>query len=148
MIVEMQPIVNCRNQSRLRTKDVSGTAKPQVAASANDRPKKLRLRPLGADRPDLPRYGMAIGCVAQAIVAGRQEIEDEPAAAVWLASGLTGLLSGTGSTGPSTIFTCCWPHCLKTQGLGCRRSHFTSQIRDRFTASLMDCIREQNYVGI
>jgi small ligand-binding sensory domain FIST len=29
-----------------------------------------------------------IGCVAQAIVAGRQEIEDEPAVAVWLASGL------------------------------------------------------------
>jgi small ligand-binding sensory domain FIST len=29
-----------------------------------------------------------IGCVAQAIVAGRREIEDEPAVAVWLASGL------------------------------------------------------------
>ena len=29
-----------------------------------------------------------IGCVAQAIVAGRQEIEDGPAVAVWLASGL------------------------------------------------------------
>ena len=29
-----------------------------------------------------------IGCLAQAIVAGRQEIEDEPAVAVWLASGL------------------------------------------------------------
>src|SRR5271157_3269619 len=29
-----------------------------------------------------------IGCIAQAIVAGRQEIEDEPAVAVWLASGL------------------------------------------------------------
>src|ERR1700730_3815124 len=27
-----------------------------------------------------------IGCVAQAIVAGRQEIEDEPAVAVWLAA--------------------------------------------------------------
>jgi small ligand-binding sensory domain FIST len=37
---------------------------------------------------------MAIGCVAQAIVAGRQEIDDEPAAAVWLASGSGGLLSG------------------------------------------------------
>ncbi|GBE66740.1 hypothetical protein MFM001_32020 [Mycobacterium sp. MFM001] len=30
-----------------------------------------------------------IGCIAQAIVAGRREIEDEPAVAVWLASGLT-----------------------------------------------------------
>ncbi|HTQ16763.1 FIST N-terminal domain-containing protein, partial [Mycobacterium sp.] len=29
-----------------------------------------------------------IGCIAQAIVAGRHEIEDEPAVAVWLASGL------------------------------------------------------------
>jgi small ligand-binding sensory domain FIST len=29
-----------------------------------------------------------IGCVAQTIVAGRREIEDEPAVAVWLASGL------------------------------------------------------------
>jgi small ligand-binding sensory domain FIST len=29
-----------------------------------------------------------IGCVAQAIVAGRHEIEDGPAVAVWLASGL------------------------------------------------------------
>jgi small ligand-binding sensory domain FIST len=29
-----------------------------------------------------------IGCIAQAIVAGRREIEDEPAVAVWLASGL------------------------------------------------------------
>jgi small ligand-binding sensory domain FIST len=29
-----------------------------------------------------------IGCVAQAIVAGRHEMEDEPAIAVWLASGL------------------------------------------------------------
>jgi small ligand-binding sensory domain FIST len=29
-----------------------------------------------------------IGCVAQAIVAGRHEIEDKPAVAVWLASGL------------------------------------------------------------
>lgn len=29
-----------------------------------------------------------IGCVAQAIVAGRHELEDEPAVAVWLASGL------------------------------------------------------------
>ncbi|MFE9322960.1 FIST N-terminal domain-containing protein [Nocardia sp. NPDC052278] len=29
-----------------------------------------------------------VGCVAQAIVAGRREIEDEPAVAVWLASGL------------------------------------------------------------
>jgi small ligand-binding sensory domain FIST len=29
-----------------------------------------------------------IGCVAQAIVAGRREIEDEPGVAVWLASGL------------------------------------------------------------
>jgi small ligand-binding sensory domain FIST len=29
-----------------------------------------------------------IGCVAQGIVAGRHEIEDEPAVAVWLASGL------------------------------------------------------------
>ena len=29
-----------------------------------------------------------IGCVAQAIVAGRREIEDEPAVALWLASGL------------------------------------------------------------
>jgi small ligand-binding sensory domain FIST len=29
-----------------------------------------------------------IGCVAQTIVAGRHEIEDEPAVAVWLASGL------------------------------------------------------------
>src|SRR5271155_5197295 len=28
-----------------------------------------------------------IGCVAQAIIAGRQEIEDEPAVAVWLAAG-------------------------------------------------------------
>lgn len=61
MIVGMHPIVNCRNQSRLRTKHVAGTAKPQVAASANDRPKKLRLRPLGADRPGLPRYGTAMG---------------------------------------------------------------------------------------
>ena len=41
MIVEMHPIVNCRNQSRLRTKHVAGTAKPQVAASANDRPKSF-----------------------------------------------------------------------------------------------------------
>jgi small ligand-binding sensory domain FIST len=30
-----------------------------------------------------------IGCVAQAVVAGRREIEDGPAVAVWLASGLT-----------------------------------------------------------
>ncbi|EUA11797.1 FIST N domain protein [Mycobacterium kansasii 662] len=29
-----------------------------------------------------------IGCVAQAVVAGRHEIEDQPAVAVWLASGL------------------------------------------------------------
>ena len=29
-----------------------------------------------------------IGCVAQAVVAGRHEMEDEPAVAVWLASGL------------------------------------------------------------
>ena len=29
-----------------------------------------------------------IGCIAQTIVAGRREIEDEPAVAVWLASGL------------------------------------------------------------
>ncbi|WP_330230139.1 FIST C-terminal domain-containing protein [Nocardia sp. NBC_00508] len=29
-----------------------------------------------------------VGCVAQAVVAGRREIEDEPAVAVWLASGL------------------------------------------------------------
>lgn len=29
-----------------------------------------------------------IGCVAQAIIAGRHEIEDQPAVAVWLASGL------------------------------------------------------------
>ncbi|MEV5836143.1 FIST N-terminal domain-containing protein [Nocardia sp. NPDC052112] len=29
-----------------------------------------------------------VGCVAQAIVAGRREIEDEPAVVVWLASGL------------------------------------------------------------
>jgi small ligand-binding sensory domain FIST len=29
-----------------------------------------------------------IGCVAQAIVAGCREIEDEPAVAVWVASGL------------------------------------------------------------
>ncbi len=29
-----------------------------------------------------------IGCVAQAIVAGRRELEDEAAVAVWLASGL------------------------------------------------------------
>ncbi|MBV9321848.1 MAG: hypothetical protein JO106_18400, partial [Mycobacterium sp.] len=29
-----------------------------------------------------------IGCVAQTIVAGRHEIEDKPAVAVWLASGL------------------------------------------------------------
>jgi small ligand-binding sensory domain FIST len=29
-----------------------------------------------------------IGCVAQAVVAGRREMEDEPAVAVWLASGL------------------------------------------------------------
>jgi small ligand-binding sensory domain FIST len=29
-----------------------------------------------------------IGCVAQAIVAGRREIEDEPAVAVWVASDL------------------------------------------------------------
>jgi small ligand-binding sensory domain FIST len=29
-----------------------------------------------------------IGCVAQTVVAGRREIEDEPAVAVWLASGL------------------------------------------------------------
>ena len=36
----------------------------------------------------------------------------------------------------------------KTQGLGCRRSHFTSQIRDRWIASRMDRVREQNYVGI
>jgi len=162
MIVEMHLIVNCRNQSRLRTKNVSGTAKPQVAASANDRPKKLRLRPLGADRPGLPRYGMAIGYVAQAIVAGRHEIEDEPAVAVWLASGLAaetfqldfvrtgsaGLLTGYRFDRTRTIFTCCWPHCLKTHGLGRRRRHFTSQIREGCTASRMDCVREQNYVGI
>jgi small ligand-binding sensory domain FIST len=30
-----------------------------------------------------------IGCIAQGIVAGRHEIEDKPAVAVWLASGLT-----------------------------------------------------------
>lgn len=29
-----------------------------------------------------------VGCIAQAIVAGRHEIEDEPAVVVWLASGL------------------------------------------------------------
>ncbi|WP_433733220.1 FIST signal transduction protein [Nocardia sp. CA-129566] len=34
------------------------------------------------------RVPALIGCVAQAIVAGRREIEDEPAVAVWLASGL------------------------------------------------------------
>ena len=30
-----------------------------------------------------------IGCIAQAIIAGRHEMEDEPAVAVWLASGLS-----------------------------------------------------------
>ena len=44
--------------------------------------------------------------------------------------------------------TCCWPHRLKTHGLGRRRRHFTSQIREGCTASRMDCVREQNYVGI
>ncbi|MGY4100403.1 FIST signal transduction protein [Nocardia sp. R16R-3T] len=34
------------------------------------------------------RVPALIGCVAQAIVAGRREIEDEPAVVVWLASGL------------------------------------------------------------
>ncbi|WP_406277618.1 FIST C-terminal domain-containing protein [Nocardia sp. NBC_00881] len=36
------------------------------------------------------RVSALIGCVAQAVVAGRREIEDEPAVAVWLASGLPG----------------------------------------------------------
>jgi small ligand-binding sensory domain FIST len=35
-----------------------------------------------------------IGCVSRAIVAGHHQIEDEPAVAVWLASGLGGLLTG------------------------------------------------------
>ncbi|MBF6301355.1 FIST C-terminal domain-containing protein [Nocardia amamiensis] len=34
------------------------------------------------------RVPALVGCVAQAVVAGRREIEDEPAVAVWLASGL------------------------------------------------------------
>ncbi|WP_280413018.1 FIST signal transduction protein [Nocardia asiatica] len=34
------------------------------------------------------RVPALVGCVAQAIVAGRREIEDEPAVTVWLASGL------------------------------------------------------------
>lgn len=34
------------------------------------------------------RVPALVGCVAQAIVAGRREIEDEPAVVVWLASGL------------------------------------------------------------
>jgi hypothetical protein len=36
----------------------------------------------------------------------------------------------------------------KTQGLTRRRSHFTSQIRDRRTASRMDCVRKKKHVGI
>jgi small ligand-binding sensory domain FIST len=34
------------------------------------------------------RVPALVGCVARAVVAGRREIEDEPAVAVWLASGL------------------------------------------------------------
>ncbi|BDT95043.1 MULTISPECIES: FIST signal transduction protein [Nocardia] len=34
------------------------------------------------------RVPALVGCVAQAVVAGRREIEDEPAVAVWLATGL------------------------------------------------------------
>ncbi|MFR9751501.1 FIST N-terminal domain-containing protein [Nocardia sp. 004] len=37
---------------------------------------------------DTVRAPALVGCVAQAVVAGRREIEDEPAVAVWLASGL------------------------------------------------------------
>ena len=62
-----------------------------------------------------------IGCVAQAIVAGHREIEDEAAVAVWLASGLaaetfqldfvrTGSAACspvTSSTGPRAIGMCC-----------------------------------------
>ena len=62
-----------------------------------------------------------IGCVAQAIVAGRREIEDEPAVALWLASGLAAetfhldfvrtarvvCWPVTSSTGPRTTCICC-----------------------------------------
>ena len=37
---------------------------------------------------------------------------------------------------------------LKSQGLGRRRRNLTSQIRYRWTASRVDRVREQNYVGI
>ena len=37
---------------------------------------------------------------------------------------------------------------LKTQGPGRRRRNLTSQIRHRWTASRVDRVREQNYVGI
>src|ERR1700761_7202039 len=38
-------------------------------------------------------------------------------------------------------------HC-SAQGLGCRRSHITSQIRDRWIVSRIDRAREQDDVGI
>ncbi|EUA52221.1 FIST N domain protein [Mycobacterium xenopi 4042] len=64
-----------------------------------------------------------VGCVAQAVVAGRHEFEDESAVTVWLASGLpprrstwtssapvrVGCSAATASTGPATICTCCCP---------------------------------------
>src|SRR5271165_7343049 len=37
---------------------------------------------------------------------------------------------------------------LDTQGLGRRRGHVTAQLRDRWTASLMDRVREQNDVAV
>ena len=61
MMVELHPIVNCRNQSRLGSKHVSWTANLKSPRLQTTVPKSFDFAPLGEDRSGLPRYGMAMG---------------------------------------------------------------------------------------
>jgi small ligand-binding sensory domain FIST len=75
-------------EAAAHARDELAGAAPSLAVLFGSRAHTDRAADVLGAVQDMVEPPALIGCVAQAIVAGRHEIEDEPAVAVWLASGL------------------------------------------------------------
>lgn len=75
-------------QAAAQARDELAGAPPSLAVLVASRSHTERAADIVAAVQELLAPPALIGCVAQAVVAGRRELEDGPAVAVWLASGL------------------------------------------------------------
>src|SRR5271155_962152 len=75
-------------EAAAQARDELAGAAPSLAVLFGSRSHTDKAADVLAAVQEMVEAPALIGCVAQAVVAGRREMEDEPAVAVWLASGL------------------------------------------------------------